>query len=105
MWRSPFGANGYMAATRPILLAFAGLVLLLTSANVATPPLVRFVARRRELAIRQSLGANRMQLVRQMMLEGALLSIVAGAVALLLTSWTSKTFAWFFPANSIPLIS
>ncbi len=104
MWRSPFGANGYMAATLPILLAFAGVVLLLTSANVATLTLVRFVSRRRELAIRQSLGANRMQLVRQMMLEGAVLSIVAGVVALGLTSWTSKTFAWFFPANAIPLV-
>jgi predicted permease len=79
-------------------------VLLLTCANVATLTLVRFVSRRRELAIRQSLGANRMQLVRQMMLEGAVLSIVAGAVALGLTSWTSKTFAWFFPANAIPLV-
>src|ERR1700730_17205200 len=104
MWRSPFGANGYMAATLPILLAFAGVVLLLTSANVATLTLVRFVSRRRELAIRQSLGANRIQLVRQMMLEGAVLSIVAGVVALGLTSWTSKTFAWFFPANAIPLV-
>src|SRR5580658_7849680 len=104
MWRSPFGANGYMAATLPILLAFAAVVLLLTCANLATLTLVRFVSRRRELAIRQSLGANRIQLVRQMMLEGALLSIVAGVVALILTSWTSKTFAWFFPANSIPLI-
>src|SRR5580704_2442921 len=104
MWRSPFGANGYMAATLPILLAFAGVVLLLTSANVATLTLVRFVSRRRELAIRQSLGANRMQLVRQMMLEGAVLSIVAGVVALGLTSWTSKSFAWFFPANAIPLV-
>ena len=104
MWRSPFGANGYMAATLPILLAFAAVVLLLTCANVATLTLVRFVSRRRELAIRQSLGANRIQLVRQMMLEGVVLSIVAGAVALVLTSWTSKTFAWFFPANSNPLI-
>jgi predicted permease len=104
MWRSPFGANGLMAATLPILLAFAAVVLLLTCANVATLTLVRFVSRRRELAIRQSLGANRMQLVRQMMLEGAVLSIAAGAVALLLTSWTSKTFAWFFPATSNPLI-
>src|SRR5580700_5323740 len=104
MWRSPFGANGYMAATLPILLAFAAVVLLLTSANVATLTLVRFVSRRRELAIRQSLGANRMQLIRQMMLEGVALSIVAGVVALVLTSWTSKTFAWFFPANSNPLI-
>src|SRR6201993_4517972 len=104
MWRSPFGANGYMAATLPILLAFAAVVLLLTCANVATLTLVRFVSRRRELAIRQSLGANRIQLVRQMVMEGVVLSIVAGAVALLLTSWTSKTFAWFFPANSSPLI-
>jgi predicted permease len=104
MWRSPFGANGYMAATLPILLAFAGLVLLLTSANVATLTLVRFVSRRRELAIRQSLGANRMQLVRQMVLEGVVLSIVAGAAAFTLTLWTSKTFAWFFPANAIPLV-
>src|SRR5579871_3725409 len=102
MWRSPFGANGYMAATLPILLAFAALVLLLTCANVATLTLVRFVSRRRELAIRQSLGANRIQLVWQMVLEGMVLSIVAGAVALVLTSWTSKTFSWFFRASSNP---
>lgn len=102
MWRSPFGANGFMAATLPILLAFAAVVLLLTSANVATLTLVRFIARRRELAIRQSLGANRMQLVRQMVLEGVVLSIAAGAVALTLTTWTSKTFAWFFRAGSSP---
>jgi len=104
MWRSPFGANGLMAATLPLLLAFAAVVLLLTCANVATLTLVRFVSRRRELAIRQSLGANRLQLVRQMVMEGVLLSLVAGAAALVLTSWTSKTFAWFFPANENPLI-
>jgi len=103
MWRSPFGANGYMAATLPILLAFAAVVLLLTCANVATLTLVRFVSRRRELAIRQSLGANRIQLVRQMVLEGVVLSILAGAAALVLTSWTSKTFAWFFRASSAPI--
>src|SRR5581483_3052462 len=103
MWRSPFGVNGYMAATLPVLLAFAAVVLLLTCANVATLTLVRFVSRRRELAIRQSLGANRMQLVRQMVMEGAMLSTVAGVAALALTSWTSKTFAWFFPANSNPV--
>jgi predicted permease len=104
MWRSPFGANGYMAATLPILLAIAGVVLLLTCANVATLTLVRFVSRRRELAIRQSLGAQRVQLVRQMVLEGVILSAGAGAVALLLTSLTAKTFARFFPANSNPIV-
>ncbi|HEY3624711.1 MAG TPA: FtsX-like permease family protein, partial [Terracidiphilus sp.] len=91
------------AATLPILLAIAGVVLLLTCANVATLTLVRFVARRRELAIRQSLGAQRMQLVRQMVLEGVILSAGAGALALLLTMLTAKTFARFFPANSNPI--
>jgi predicted permease len=103
LWRSPFGANAYMASTLPILLAIAGVVLLLTCANVATLTLVRFVSRRREVAIRQSLGANRLQLVRQMLLEGVILSLCAGAVALLLTSWTAKAFAWFIPRSSNPI--
>jgi putative ABC transport system permease protein len=103
MWRSPFGANVYMADTLPILLAIAGVVLLLTCANVATLMLVRFVSRRREIAIRQSLGAQRVQLVRQMVLEGVILSAAAGAVALWLTSLTAKTFARFIPANSNPI--
>ena len=75
MWRSPFGANGYMAISLPILLAIAGIVLLLTCANVATLTLVRFVSRRREIAIRQSLGAKRLQLMRQMVLEGVILRL------------------------------
>jgi predicted permease len=104
MWRSPFGANIYMASTLPILLAIAGVVLLLTCANVATLALVRFVARRREIAIRQSLGAGRIQLVRQMVLEGFFLSIAGGALALLMTSWTAKSFARFIPPNANPVV-
>ena len=103
MWRSPFGANGYMAITLPILLAIAGVVLLLTCANVATLTLVRFVSRRREIAIRQSLGAGRKHLVRQMALEGMILSLAGGAAALLLTMWTSKSFALFIPPSANPI--
>ncbi|HMG87738.1 MAG TPA: ABC transporter permease [Terracidiphilus sp.] len=104
MWRSPFGANIYMATTLPILLAIAGIVLLLTCANVATLALVRFVARRREIAIRQSLGAGRIQLVRQMVLEGFFVSFAGGALALLLTAWTAKSFARFIPPNANPVV-
>jgi predicted permease len=103
LWRSPFGANVYMASSLPILLGIAGVVLLLTSANIATLMLVRFVARRRELAIRQSLGANRIQLMRQMMIEGLLLALGGGLLAVLLTSWSSKTLARFIPPNSNPI--
>ena len=103
MWRSPFGANGYMATFLPLLLGIAGFVLLLTCANVATLALVRFVSRRREIAIRQSLGAGRGQLMRQMVLEGLLVSLLGGAVAFLLTAWTAKTFALFLTPSSNPL--
>lgn len=103
MWRSPFGANGYFASTLPILLAIGAIVMVLTCANVATLTLVRFVARRREIAIRQSLGAGRAQLARHMQLEGVLVSIGAGAIATLLTSWTAKSLALFIPATSNPL--
>jgi predicted permease len=105
MWRSPFGANIYLSDSLPPLLGIAALVLLLTSVNIATLALVRFVARRRELAIRQSLGAGRMQLTRQMMLEGLLVTTAGGACALLMTAWSSKTLAGLIPPseNSIAL--
>jgi predicted permease len=103
MWRSPFGANVYLAKSLPILLAIAGFVLLLTCVNVATLALVRFVARRREIAIRESLGASRLQLMRQMVLEGLIVSLAGGVVALALTSWTAKRFADFIPPNANPI--
>jgi predicted permease len=104
MWRSPFGVNGMMDAFLPMLLAIAGFVLLLTCANVATLSLVRLVSRRRETAIRQSLGASRLQLMRQMVIEGLLVSLLGGVVAALMTLWTAKTFALFLPPNGNPIL-
>jgi len=104
MWRSPFGANVYLAKSLPILLAIAGFVLLLTCVNVATLALVRFVARRREIAIRESLGGGRLQLMRQMILEGLMVSVAGGLLALALTSWTAKRFADFIPPNANPIV-
>jgi len=104
MWRSPFGANGYMAMSLPVLLAIAGVVLLLTCVNVATLTLVRFVSRRREIAIRQSLGAGRVRVVRQMLIEGVTIAVMAGAAAALLTSWTANTFMDFVPPNANPIV-
>jgi predicted permease len=104
LWRSPFGANGYMALSLPVLLAIAAVVLLLTCVNVATLTLVRFVSRRREIAIRQSLGAGRVRLVRQMVIEGVTISLLAGVAALVLTMWTANTFADFVPPNANPIV-
>ena len=103
LWRSPFGANVYMAGTLPILLALAALLLLLASANVANLLLVRSVARRREFAIRLSLGAGRWTLVRQLMAENLIIALAGGAVALSCTVWTSKTLGSFLSAAVLPL--
>jgi predicted permease len=103
LWRSPFGANIYLSKSLPILLAIAAIVLLLTCVNVATLALVRFVARRREISIRESLGASRVQLMRQMIIEGLFVSFFGGIIAFLLTSWTAKRFSDFVPPNSTPI--
>ena len=103
LWRSPFGANVYMAGTLPILLALAAVLLLLACANVANLLLVRSVARRREFAIRLALGASRWTLVRQLMAENVLIALAGGAVALSSTLWTSQTLASFLPGRTLPL--
>jgi len=103
LWRSPFGANVYLAATLPMLLGLASLLLLLACANVANLLLVRSIGRRREIAIRLSIGASRWRVVRQLMVESLLLGLAGGALAILVTTWTSRTFTAFVPSTTLPL--
>ena len=103
LWRNPFGANQFLSTLLPILMTIAGLVLLLACANVANLMLVRSVARRREIAIRMSLGASRWRLVRQLLVESLMLALAGGAVAFALTFWTAGTFMKFIPTTDFPL--
>jgi len=103
LWRNPFGLNLFLATLLPMLMTIAGLVLLLACANVANLMLVRSVGRRREIAIRMSLGASRWRLVQQLLVESLMLALVGGAVALLITSWTSGTLMKFLPTTDFPL--
>ena len=103
LWRSPFGVNVYLYKTLPLLLGLAMVLLLLACANVANLLLVRSVGRRREIAIRLALGAGRGQVVRQLLAESLLLALAGGGVAMLITTWSAKTFAHFIPPTSLPL--
>ncbi len=67
------------------LLAAAGFLLLIACANVTNMLLARSLEQRGEIAMRSALGARRWHLVRQLFVQGLLLAILAGGVALLLT--------------------
>ena len=99
----PLGIQG---AAFPVLVAlqvFVGVVLLIACVNVANLLLARSSVRYKETALRYALGSTRLRLIRQLLTESVMLSLVAGGAGLLLGIWFARAIVGLVPPVDIPI--
>ncbi|PYP61958.1 MAG: hypothetical protein DMD26_16510 [Gemmatimonadetes bacterium] len=96
-WVEPLHAltpdsRGATAGFMTMLLAIACVVLFIAATNTAGMLLARATILRREIATRLAVGATRLRLVQQLVVESLILCALAGAIALLITTWSVRVF-------------
>ncbi len=97
LWKTPFNGAGNMSSTLAITMAVVFLVLLIACANVGNLLLARSLLRRHEMTMRLALGAGRRRLVRQLVTEGLLLSLIAAAGGIAVAYWCRNALVLAFP--------
>jgi predicted permease len=92
-----FGLGSTYQQSLPLLLAAAGLVLLIACVNLATLLLAKAAGRQREIAVRLSLGAGRGRVLRQLFTESLLLAALGGVLSLPVSVWAAEAMTSFVP--------
>ncbi|MFZ3376058.1 MAG: ABC transporter permease [Chthoniobacterales bacterium] len=98
LWKTPFNGAGNMSPTLAITMAVVFLVLLIACANVSNLLLARSLLRRHEMTMRLALGAGRRRLIKQLVTEGLLLSIIAAAGGIAVAYWCRNALVLAFPS-------
>jgi predicted permease len=97
LWKTPFNGAGNMTSTLAITMTVVFFVLLIACANVSNLLLARSLLRRHEMAMRLALGAGRFRLVRQLVTEGLLLSLIGALGGMAVAYWCRNALVLAFP--------
>jgi len=103
LWQTPFNNAGTLLPTLGISLAVVVFVLLIACANVSNLLLVKAFGRRHEMTVRLAVGAGRGRLLRQLFIEGLVLSSIAAACGLLVANWCRNALVLMLPPRGRPL--
>lgn len=99
LWQTPFNNAGALFPTLSIALAVVCFVLLIACANVGNLILVRAFGRRHEMTVRLAVGAGRGRLLKQLLTESLILSVLAAALGLLVANWCRNLLVLLLPAR------